>query len=382
MIRNWRAFRGSAAAFFVCFLSFVGFANGQESAEQPTFVVERVNSFQILLRRIEPFEDRRIAAPADRNVLSFFQRFGQTFPNDRLVVSGPSAQIQNLFADFNPSAAAARVVGPGSAAARAGQLPWQVALLLTQPRNSPLQSQMCGGSILSTHWIATAAHCFNGLRRGTFERSVQVAYGNTDLEGKILTVEIEQVYLADEFEHSPPGSLGTRQSYRNDIALLKLKAPIELGETAKPIRYLPSVDTVRLVRDGMPLLVSGWGHIYPVRPGDEPRTPAEIVRSPELLYTTVNAISTENCKNFDRVGGFASDHFICALSSDGGDACTNDSGGPLVSYQHPSREPVLVGIVSFGFGCGQRSIPGMYTNVARHFDWIANTIGASSQAAR
>lgn len=41
----------------------------------------------------------------------------------------------------------------------------------------------------------------------------------------------------------------------------------------------------------------------------------------------------------------------------GKDSCQGDSGGPLVT-----EDEILVGIVSFGSGCGQ--LPGVYTRIA------------------
>lgn len=55
-----------------------------------------------------------------------------------------------------------------------------------------------------------------------------------------------------------------------------------------------------------------------------------------------------------------------------------DSGGPL-RYIGTSAagtpEAVLVGIVSFGAGCAQRNLPGVYTNVATYATWIRNIVG-------
>ena len=45
-----------------------------------------------------------------------------------------------------------------------------------------------------------------------------------------------------------------------------------------------------------------------------------------------------------------------------------DSGGPL-SCKH-NEVWHLVGITSWGEGCGQRERPGVYTNVVEYVDWI------------
>ncbi|MCZ8309793.1 MAG: serine protease [Magnetospirillum sp.] len=353
---------------------------GQEVVGSPTYVVERVNNFQIIFRQLGNLENSQYATPLNQDLVNYLNRIGRRFSNGSIVVSGSFNEILNLWTISNRNAGAARVVGPGSIAAPEEHIPWQVALIDKKNFRSNLDSQRCGGSILAPTWVVTAAHCFNGIRRADFEESTFVGYGTADLEkGNVQKVEIEKVFLSERFEHAPPGATGSSQSYRNDIALLKLKKPIMLNQTAKPIRYLPASEAVRLVRDGMQLQVSGWGHVVPAKPGQEPRIRAQIVRSPNLLFTSVDAITTERCRSMPFVGAHASDHFVCALGSDGGDACTNDSGGPLVSFQHPSREPALVGIVSFGFGCGQRGIPGMYTNVALHFDWISRIISQAGQ---
>jgi len=50
---------------------------------------------------------------------------------------------------------------------------------------------------------------------------------------------------------------------------------------------------------------------------------------------------------------------ICA-ASDGKDACSNDSGGPL----YDPESGVVVGIVSWGSGCAKPKYPGVYSRIA------------------
>lgn len=49
-------------------------------------------------------------------------------------------------------------------------------------------------------------------------------------------------------------------------------------------------------------------------------------------------------------------------------AIQGDSGGPLVCKLNEIWH--LVGITSWGEGCGHREQPGVYTKVAEYVDWI------------
>ena len=58
---------------------------------------------------------------------------------------------------------------------------------------------------------------------------------------------------------------------------------------------------------------------------------------------------------------------------EGKDACSGDGGGPLVC-PGPDGRMELVGLVSWGVGCGERGLPGVYTNIAQYTNWILDTI--------
>lgn len=63
---------------------------------------------------------------------------------------------------------------------------------------------------------------------------------------------------------------------------------------------------------------------------------------------------------------------ICAgfYAEGGKDACQGDSGGPLVAYSSDDKQPRLVGIVSWGYGCAKPKYPGVYSRVLAARDWI------------
>ena len=67
--------------------------------------------------------------------------------------------------------------------------------------------------------------------------------------------------------------------------------------------------------------------------------------------------------------------FNCAGGELGKDACTGDGGSPLFcQISNRSDEYYQAGIVSWGIGCGQANVPGVYADVAQFVDWIEKTI--------
>ena len=68
---------------------------------------------------------------------------------------------------------------------------------------------------------------------------------------------------------------------------------------------------------------------------------------------------------------------LCAGHLEGGrDACAGDSGGPLVcrlqtSDKSGSVQPwILSGVVSWGIGCAQKNMPGVYAKTQIFLDFI------------
>lgn len=70
------------------------------------------------------------------------------------------------------------------------------------------------------------------------------------------------------------------------------------------------------------------------------------------------------------------DNMFCAGYRDGrSDTCSGDSGGPLLCQMRGRW--TVVGVTSFGDGCGRRGKYGIYASVANQMPWITSTITKS-----
>ncbi|KAA0704542.1 Transmembrane protease serine 7 [Triplophysa tibetana] len=148
-----------------------------------------------------------------------------------------------------------------------------------------------------------------------------------------------------------------------DIALLQLKKawPISLEQYIQPI-CLPAPS--QTFSEGHRCWVTGWGY----------RSEQDKVLPAVLQKAEVSILSQSECK---RSYSPVSPRMLCAgVPSGEQDACRGDSGGPLSCQAHLGSRWFLMGIVSWGSGCGRPNLPGVYTRVAKFIDWIQRHIDA------
>jgi len=196
---------------------------------------------------------------------------------------------------------------------------WQVGLY-----QSGGSSPFCGGTIIASNWVVTAAHC--------------VTSSNFDvMGGDILPGRGQRRSAAETYTRS-----------NADIALVRLSSGFNL-DSCFNVPAMPSSE----IRDGETCWITGWGRMYNNGPG-----------ASTLQQAQTAVISNSECR---RSWSLDSGD-ICVLGQYNGSptsACNGDSGGPLVCERN--GQWTLFGATSRGRSCNGISI---YAGVYDALDWI------------
>ncbi|XP_005675199.1 PREDICTED: mannan-binding lectin serine protease 1 isoform X2 [Capra hircus] len=245
--------------------------------------------------------------------------------------------------------------------AQKGTTPW-IAML------SHLNGQpFCGGSLLGSKWIVTAAHCLHEV-----PDAEDVTLHDLDLLSpsafKIIMGKLRRTQ-SDENEQS----LSVKQvffhplynpnTYENDVALLELSRGPVLNDFVMPI-CLPQGPP----EEGAVVIVSGWGKQF-------------LQRFPEtLMEIEIPIVDYHICREaYAPLKKKVTRDMICAGEKEGGrDACAGDSGGPMVTLDTKRGQWYLVGTVSWGVDCGKKDRYGVYSYIFYNKDWIRRVTGMSN----
>lgn len=128
-----------------------------------------------------------------------------------------------------------RIVGGEDA--EVGQFPYQVSLRSTLSR-----SHFCGGSILSSRFILTAAHCSQGYNGKP--QYVYAVVGALRLNSGGVIIELDKITPHEKYD---------QYKIRNDVSLVRTAEEIVFSDTIQPIA-LPTQDI-----EESEVILSGWG---------------------------------------------------------------------------------------------------------------------------
>jgi len=215
-----------------------------------------------------------------------------------------------------------------------GQFPWQASL----KQNG---YHFCGGSLVASKYIVSAAHCHT-------TNKVFAQLGVVDL--------LDDAAYKREIVSFTKHPNYSSQTLDYDYAVLEMKSdapknvdsvqPIEMAEAATNKQYSGTAIT------------SGWGYTY----GFDHVTPNQ------LYYSTLPLVSQSTCNGIWGHAVTITDRIQCAGGDGQSTVCAGDSGGPLVIQENGKN--ILIGITSWSESNCSTLYPGGWAKVAAGRNWI------------
>ncbi|XP_077188214.1 trypsin-like isoform X2 [Paroedura picta] len=227
-------------------------------------------------------------------------------------------------------------------AAALEKLPWKVSI-------EAINKHICGGVILNSWWILSAAHCFTK----DIPPDIQIIVG---LTGHPERRTLDRIVIHQDFNS---------ESMAYDIALILLDSPVKFTEENTFIS-LPFMHDLHMWKD---CRVTRWNSSMAAV--FLPSGSAGGEKKPLQMQEEVEATLISNKECSESIQGLTED-VLCAVPVEGSsDICEGDSGGPLVCTNGDIVVKwFVVGISSQGDSCRRETSPAAYTLVFNYLDWI------------
>ncbi|KAH7141753.1 trypsin-like cysteine/serine peptidase domain-containing protein [Dactylonectria macrodidyma] len=214
----------------------------------------------------------------------------------------------------------------GGEAAASGDFPFIVSL-------SQSGSHFCGGTLINANTVLTAAHCSVGVSAS----SVRVRAGSLNRNSGGTLVGVSRITVHPSFSSS---------TLNNDVAIWKLSTSIPTSST---ISYAALAASGSDPVGGSSAIVAGWGTT----------TEGGSSLPVSLRKVTVPIVSRATCRSQYSTSQITTNMVCAGLEEGGKDSCQGDSGGPLID----ASTRTLIGVVSWGDGCAQPDLSGVYARV-------------------
>lgn len=282
----------------------------------------------------------------------------------------------------------ARIGGSGYTLPPSKRYPYMASLQMEGHEAStgnPFDVHTCGGVLVAPDVVLTSAHCghysppdrpdevyqaFNGIEVGKSDLSDEGAPFDP------YSLETHRLY----YENLIPETLVKHPdydevTYEHDLMLVKV-----FGKSRYPPAKLATEDDGGDDDDNAGVTALGWGaetatsakkYSDKLRESDMDIVPIRDCRKISVQVTDPDTSRTSTLSLRKHV----LDDMICATSEDRY-MCYGDAGGPAITKGDNSDEDTVRGVLSWGYGCVDRSYPAVMTNVATksNGNWIRDTI--------
>jgi secreted trypsin-like serine protease len=290
----------------------------------------------------------------------------------------------------------------GGEQADLNEFPFMAALALYHPDTNKTaepdfadSNQFCGGSLISSRHVLTAAHCVTWIHQSSvLEGILHVHLGDHDLAGEDDTEHVVKIAKGIVYPAYYKGA-----SKGHDIAVILLDSDVTLTEKIQtiklpkgkfepgwrdwlntlfgsgPIDYVvigeysvtenekENEDLSNVDNDyvGNVATVAGWG-----------TTQYKGNSSSTLIAADLTVISNSECQ--EDYNTTITEDMVCAKSP-GKDSCQGDSGGPLFTCSGQLGDRCTqIGVVSWGAGCANEKFAGVYSRLDKLMHWINRVV--------